>query len=453
MNASSGFATQGIGADYLLENGFLYRYVGPGWAWTQTGAASYSNSGNTARWTIARSAVGETNCTSETAKVVFEVESSGGTLDDSPVLSDNYVPCASALDDAVTTNDASNIYYSANYSGTWTYFQLFLDTDQSPSTGYATGGLGAEYMVENGTLYQHTGASSSWTWTSLGAMTYNNTGSSFSVTVPRPSIGETQANETASLFYRLQSSSSSVQLPVYNEVYFGSTGGGSASTTGTIVPLYSYPGAAAWSAIVDAKRAHPAVPVVAVVNPNNGPGTSVDPNSTSGITSLKSVGITVFGYVPTGYAGQAASAIQAAVASWKSFYPSVTGIFFDEMDNRAGNEAFYTRQTTYAHGQGFTYPVGNPGADTLASYVGTVDTILIYEKDGLGTQPTWNQAYSASNFGVIPYDVASFDSAAQSFINNAEADHIGYIYLTNDTMPNPWDTLSTYFSDLLAYLD
>src|SRR3569623_1690916 len=367
MNASSGFATQGIGADYLLENGFLYRYVGPGWAWT--------------------------------------------------------------------------------------YFQLFLDTDQSPSTGYATGGLGAEYMVENGTLYQHTGASSSWTWTSLGAMTYNNTGSSFSVTVPRPSIGETQANETASLFYRLQSSSSSVQLPVYNEVYFGSTGGGSASTTGTIVPLYSYPGAAAWSAIVDAKRAHPAVPVVAVVNPNNGPGTSVDPNSTSGITSLKSVGITVFGYVPTGYAGQAESAIQADDASWKSFYPSVTGIFFDEMDFRAGNEAFYTRQTTYAHGQGLTYTVGNPGTDTLASYVGTVDTILIYEKDGLGTQPTWNQAYSASNFGVIPYDVASFDSAAQSFINNAEADHIGYIYLTNDTMPNPWDTLSTYFSDLLAYLD
>jgi hypothetical protein len=453
-NAATGFPTQGVGADYLLEDGFLYRYVGPGWAWTQIGAVSYSNSSNTARWTFGRSAVSETNCTTETAKVVFEVEAASGALDDSTVLSHAYVPCASAVNDAVTTNDASNVYYSAGYSGSWTYFQVFLDTDQNASTGYATGGLGADYFVENGTLYQHTGSASSWTWTNLGTVTYTNTGSSFGFTVPRASIGETLTNEGTNLFYRLQSSSTSVQLPVYNEVYFGSSGGsGGSGGAGTIVPLYSYPGTSPWSAIVAAKKAHPTVPVVAIVNPNNGPGTSVDANYTSGIASLQAAGITVIGYVATGYAGRAESAVQADVAAWRSFYPAVTGIFFDEMDNRAGNEAFYTRQSSYARGQGFTYTVGNPGTDTLASYVGTVDTILIYEKDGLGTLPTWYQSYPASNFGVIPYDVTSFSSAAQSFVSNAEADHIGYIYLTDDTMPNPWDTLSSYFSSLLGYLE
>ena len=42
--------------------------------------------------------------------------------------------------------------------------------------------------------------------------------------------------------------------------------------TGTVVPLYSYPTNAAWRTVIDAKLAHPTVPVVAVVNPANGPG-------------------------------------------------------------------------------------------------------------------------------------------------------------------------------------
>jgi hypothetical protein len=192
--------------------------------------------------------------------------------------------------------------------------------------------------------------------------------------------------------------------------------------------------------------------VVAIVNPNNGPGASVVSSYTTGIANLKAAGITVIGYVATGYAtGRPEAAVQADISSWKSFYPAVTGIFFDEMSNQAGDVAFYQRQDSFARADGFTYTVGNPGTDTIASYVGVVNTILVYESSGLTTLPTWYAGYPASNFGVIPYNVASLDTNATNYISTNKA-HIGFIYLTDDNLPNPWDTLSSYFSALLTAL-
>lgn len=451
LNAGTGFAVGGVGADYLVENGFLYRYVGPGWSWTQLSAATYTNNANTASWTFPRGSIGETSCTNETAKVVFQVELSGGTFDTSSALSHNYVPCSSPLFDSLTTNDASNVYYSVQYSGSWSLFHVFLDTDQNASTGYATGGLGADYLLENGSLYQHTGGSTSWTWTNLGSVAaYSNTGSKVNWTVSRSSLHETAANETANLFYHVQSSGTAAQLPVYTHVYWGGSGG-SAGPTGTIVPLYSDPTSSAWSALIAAKGNHPSVPVVAIVNENNGPGTTVVPKYTTGIANLQNAGITVIGYVWTNYGARALADVENDIALWKSLYPSVTGIFFDGMAYQDTSfVSYYQALDSYARSKGFTYTVGNPGADTLPQYVGTVNTILVYESPGLpGSLPSWHASYAPSNFGIIPYEVASPD---QSFISTARQT-IGFIYMTNDGADgNPWDSLPPYMDALLADL-
>jgi len=453
VNAGTGFAIGGIGADYLLEAGLLWHYVGPGWNWTQIGGVTYSNANNTASWTVARASIGETNCTSETAKAVFQVQFSNGTFDTSSAFTHNFIPCSSALTDSITTNDATNVNYRMSYTGSWTLFQVFIDTDQNAATGYATGGIGADYFVENGTLYQHTGASSSWTWNNLGGVAaYSNSGSSAAWTVSRAAMGETQPNESASLFYRVQSSTSSAQLPVYSHVYYGTGSSGGGGVTGSIVPLYSYPTASYWSSIIAAKNSHPTVPVVAIVNPNSGPGASVDPNYTTGIANLQAAGITVIGYVPTGYAGRSETLVRNDIDAWKSFYPSVTGIFFDEMSNQLADVAYYQRQDSYARSKGLTYTVGNPGTDTIPEYVGVVNTILVYEDSGLpASLPAWYGSYAPSNFGVIPYNIPTLDNAATNFIASARQT-IGYIYLTNDNLPNPWDTLPSYFSTLLTDL-
>ena len=35
----------------------------------------------------------------------------------------------------------------------------------------------------------------------------------------------------------------------------------------------------------------------------------------------------------------------------------------------------------------------------------------------------------------------------------AVRDHVGYIYLQSDTLPNPWDSVPGYLQELLAALD
>jgi Spherulation-specific family 4. len=49
-----------------------------------------------------------------------------------------------------------------------------------------------------------------------------------------------------------------------------------------MIALYTYPDST-WDVVAQAKSAHPSVPVVAIINPNNGPGSSRDANYVSGI--------------------------------------------------------------------------------------------------------------------------------------------------------------------------
>jgi aspartate carbamoyltransferase catalytic subunit len=48
-----------------------------------------------------------------------------------------------------------------------------------------------------------------------------------------------------------------------------------AALTGTLVPLYTYPTDPSWGMVAEGKLAHPSVPVIAVINPNSGPGASL----------------------------------------------------------------------------------------------------------------------------------------------------------------------------------
>lgn len=224
-------------------------------------------------------------------------------------------------------------------------------------------------------------------------------------------------------------------------------------TSGTIVPLYTYPTDPSWDAIVAAKTAHPTVPVVAIVNPASGPGTIADPQYVSGISMLESAGVTVIGYVSTDYTNRSITDVEMDLILWDTFYgDGLAGIFFDEQSNDPADAPYYTDASTRAANHGFTFTVGNPGTDTDPAFIGTVDTILIYESAGLPPVDTlggWHDGYDRADFGVIPYAVPAVDTA---FVDGAEL-HVGWIYLTDDDLPNPWDSLPPYFDALLAALE
>jgi hypothetical protein len=218
------------------------------------------------------------------------------------------------------------------------------------------------------------------------------------------------------------------------------------------VPLYTDPSDASWTAIVEAKMAHPTVRVVAIVNPSDGPGSSPSSGYTNGIAKLVAANIQVIGYVATGYASHPIASMEATIDQWKSFYPQVQGIFFDEQSNQAGDVGYYTTLSQYAKSKGLSYTVGNPGTDTAEAFIGALDTMLIYESSGVPSTSQmggWHSKYPKSDFGVIPYAVPSMDAA---FVASARQ-YVGYIYLQSDNLPNPWDSLPSYFSSLLAALE
>ena len=197
------------------------------------------------------------------------------------------------------------------------------------------------------------------------------------------------------------------------------------------------------------KTAHPAVKVVAIVNPDSGPGAALDSSYTSGITRLVAAGITAIGYVSTSYAARGEPAVKADIDHWHAFYPSLQGIFFDEQSDQAGDATFYRDVSAYAKGLGLAFTVGNPGTAVPASYAGAVDVMLIYESKGLPALGSLaGYASSRAEYGIIPYG-AALDTA---FVKAAKA-KVQYIYATNDDLPNPWDSLPPYFGDMLTALE
>ena len=233
----------------------------------------------------------------------------------------------------------------------------------------------------------------------------------------------------------------------------GSGGSGSTSSTaaGTIVPLYTDPSDSSWNAIITAAVAHPTVHVVAIVNPSDGPGSSKSSAYTSGIAALQAAHIEVIGYVATGYGSHSIASMESEMDQWKSFYPTLQGIFFDEQSNSTSDVAHYQTLSQYAKSLGLNHTVGNPGTDVPAAYIGALDTMLIYESNGvpsISSLAQWS-SYAPSNFGVIPYAVSAMNT---TFVQQARQ-YVEYIYLTNDDLPNPWDSLTSYFSALMTALE
>ena len=223
------------------------------------------------------------------------------------------------------------------------------------------------------------------------------------------------------------------------------------STTGVIVPLYTYPTSSTWDTMINVKTSYPSVPTIAIINPASGPGSAKDSNYSDGIKKLQAAGISVLGYIHTSYSSRAASAVKADIDKYKSYYPSVNGIFFDEMANWQGKEAYYKNLTVYAKSKGYSMTVGNPGADTISSYVGTVDNIVIYEREGTPSLlylKGWHLNHDKKNYSMLPHKVSSLD---KTYVKSATP-YVGYMFITSDALPNPWDSLPSYYSTLSSTL-
>jgi len=216
---------------------------------------------------------------------------------------------------------------------------------------------------------------------------------------------------------------------------------------------------------------------IAVANPSNGPGSAAQSGYASAVHAAAAAGVKVLGYVDTGYfgttgrttrGGQTTAAawtaqINADVADWYAWYGSsgLAGIFFDDAlgDCGTGNAHvnLYTginSTTKQAHPGAFT--VDNPGSPAESCYASAADVLVMFENTYSAyvswTAPAWELNYAdPGKFWHLVYG-----TAAQGDMDNAVAlskqRNAGYVYVTPDSLPNPWDTLPTgaYWSDELA---
>jgi len=255
-----------------------------------------------------------------------------------------------------------------------------------------------------------------------------------------------------------------------------------------LLPAYANPccgdGPAMWSTLA-ATAATKDFAVHVILNPASGPGASpIDPNyindlggGPSGpLLDVRAAGARMYGYVSTSFATRDMALVKADVdtyydpAFWRGAGVQVDGIFFDEMSSDLPNVGYYEELRDYVRAKSATARVlANPGIAqtqdssagasgfTVADYARAADTLVTFENTGLEyrtnyTPPLWLDELSPLHFAHLAHGEAA-TADMQSDIALARSRKAGMVYVTDDVLvPNPWDSLASYFTAELLEL-
>uniref|UniRef100_A0A0C9R993 SR4 protein n=1 Tax=Fopius arisanus TaxID=64838 RepID=A0A0C9R993_9HYME len=225
---------------------------------------------------------------------------------------------------------------------------------------------------------------------------------------------------------------------------------GTQAGPGLLIPLYTYPSDSTWESLKSAASSNPLIEFVAIVNPNSGPGGYLDSTFVTGIAGLTQVGVRCIGYVSTNYGATSVEAVIANMEKYTNWYPQVAGFFLDEMAYTEGKESYYASLTARAVSMGKPFTIGNPGTSTTQAYFDSVNNTVIYETSNLPQLSTLHLSFPNSGCSIIAYDVPAAE-VNQSYIDNI-LQYAHLIYITDDTLNNPYDSLPTYFNQLVDFI-
>jgi Spherulation-specific family 4 len=231
-----------------------------------------------------------------------------------------------------------------------------------------------------------------------------------------------------------------------------------------LIPLYSYPN---W---YDAKNylwrevaaAAKKVPIVAIINPNNGPGAD-KPNKDyqKGIEDLRKAKITILGYVYTKYGDRNIAEVKADIDLYARHF-DVNGIFLDEAASRKEKLAYYQQIYKYIKSRSkLKTVVLNQGTHTDRGYLQkpATDIAVIFENYSKAWQEYQPQSYVSQyrreRFSSLIHTVT--DAATmKKHLDRAIKNNIGYIYITDDSPDSsdrdPWNSLPSYWKEEIDYI-
>jgi|GEM_PF-1129773 len=213
-----------------------------------------------------------------------------------------------------------------------------------------------------------------------------------------------------------------------------------------LVPAYFYPaggGLDYWRAL-DSAAAR--VSLTAIINVNSGPGDALDPSYLAVVESLRAAGGRALGYLHTSWAARASSLERAEVDAYLARYP-LDGFFIDEMATDPAMLTHYTDLYAYIKGRGAGLRVlGNPGTAADPGYFAAADVLISFEgfaADYAGLPPGYFDPAHAGRHGSIIHEASAAQMAG--FIAQSAPLGLSMIYVTDDRMPDPYDTLPSYW--------
>jgi hypothetical protein len=220
------------------------------------------------------------------------------------------------------------------------------------------------------------------------------------------------------------------------------------------IPAYAWPGDPAWSAFVDGAAARDGL---IVANPNSGPGVASDPAYIAAIAAAQARGVRVLGYVHTSYGRRAEADGDQEVSAWYEWY-GVDGIFFDEVSDAAGCAStadWYAARAAVANrfdADGDAFIAYNPGTDSCETWMEQADLLVLFEDAAAAVRgwapPSWTARWPAERFWLLAHTATAADLAA--LLDEARTHNIGWIYVTDDVLPNPWDAAPAWWDDEIA---
>ncbi len=222
------------------------------------------------------------------------------------------------------------------------------------------------------------------------------------------------------------------------------------------IPSYFYPDSGGADSLWD--RTDEGAPAVslAVVNPASGPGETRDPAYAAQVQKSQAAGLTVLGYVSTGYANtsdtnpdRTVAAVEADIDKFYDWY-GVDGIFLDEASTdcqyAAPPDSYYDELYQHVKAKGVEAVVAiNPGIQTNECYMSVSDIVVNFEGShqkyvSSYSAPDWVKGYDPGRFWHLVYDSPDATTMKQD-VATSKGRNAGLIYVTPDVLPNPWDTL------------
>lgn len=227
------------------------------------------------------------------------------------------------------------------------------------------------------------------------------------------------------------------------------------------IPSYSPPDSQQWRTW---QSVGPQGLGIMIVNLNNGDDVGFNAPAAAGVKSAQDAGITVLGYIHTGYGKRDPQQARAKIdAVFKNY--AVNGIFLDETpaecseaNKWAGTQVrYYEDLADYIHQKAApakSVVVLNPGVTpTEDCWMKFTDILVTFEQATLANYQqkfedrSWTQKYAPERFWHLIYSV---DSAAEmeTAIALARQRRAGWLYVTSDGADgNPWDEVPSYLAE------